>query len=311
MNDNSPISKVKVACITTLKGHNAAVYALSRFQNKDEFLSAGGDGWVAQWTIKDEENGKLLAKTEASNFSMNYNKEDNILSVGDIHGDLHIVKLDENNEARKIAYHKKGIFGIYRLEEALLTLAGDGMLTKWDVKSMAKKESIQLSFNRIRGFAEAKKRNFLVIGSSDKNIYFIEKEGFIIKETVKQAHLNSIFALALDKEEKVLLSGGRDAELKVWGWEEELVLMKSIPAHLFTINAIKYSPDQRLFATASRDKTIKIWDSKEYKLLKVLEAIRDKGHVNSVNDLLWLSNDRLISCSDDRTIKVWDVQILD
>jgi len=311
MNDNSPISKVKVTCATTLKGHNAAVYALSRFQKKDEFLSAGGDGWVAQWSLKDKENGKLLAKTASSNFSLNYNKQDNILAVGDILGDLHIVKLDENNEPRKISYHKKGIFGIYRLEKELLTLAGDGLLTKWDALTLAKKESIQLSFNRIRGFAEAKNRGFLIIGSSDKNIYFIKKDGFTIQDTVKQAHLNSIFALALNDEERILLSGGRDAELKIWSWGAEIALIKSIPAHLFTINAIRYSPDQRLFATASRDKTIKIWDSKEFRLLKVLEAIRDKGHVNSVNDLLWLSKDRLISCSDDRTIKVWDVQIID
>ena len=307
MTDKSPISKVKVSCLTTLKGHNAAVYALSNFQNEDEFLSAGGDGWVAQWDIKDKENGRLLAKTGASNFSMNYSKRDNILSVGDIHGDLHIVKLEEKNEPRKISYHKKGIFGIHRLGEDLLTLAGDGLLTLWDAKSLSKKESIQLSFNRIRGFAEAEKRGFLLIGSSDKNIYFIEKDKFIIKDSVRQAHLNSVFALTIDKEEKIILSGGRDAILNIWSWEDEVELIKSIPAHLFTINAIKYSPDQRLFATASRDKTIKIWDSKEFKLLKVIEAIRDKGHVNSVNDLLWLSKDRLISCSDDRTIKVWEV----
>ena len=308
MNDKSPISKVKVNCLTTLKGHNAAVYALSGFQGENEFLSAGGDGWVANWTLEDLENGKLLAKTGASNFSLNYSKQDNLLMVGDIYGDLHVVKLDENNEPRKISYHKKGLFGIYGLENETLTLAGDGLLTKWNRKTLAKKESIQLSYNRIRGFAEAKKKGILFIGSSDKNIYLVEKDNFAISEVLKQAHLNSVFAIALDEEEEVMLSGGRDAILKVWKLEEGIEVVKSIPAHLFTINAIRYSPDFRLFATASRDKTIKIWDSKEFKLLKVIEAIRDKGHVNSVNDLLWLSKDRLISCSDDRTIKVWDVQ---
>lgn len=308
MTNNSPVSKVKITCLTTLKGHNSAVYALSPFQNEDEFLSTGGDGWIAQWSLMDEEHGKLLAKTEASNFSLHYSKDDNIVSIGDIHGDLHAVALNMNNEPRKISYHEKGIFGIYRSNEDLLTLAGDGMLTRWDAKSISKKESIQLSYNRIRGFAEAKKKDSFLIGSSDKNIYVLKKDTFEIKDILKQAHLNSVFALAINQEEDIILSGGRDAMLNVWSWEEDIKVIKSIPAHLFTINTIRYSPDFRLFATASRDKTIKIWDSKEFKLLKVIEAIRDKGHVNSVNDLLWLSKNRLISCSDDRTIKVWDVQ---
>ena len=308
MTNNSPVSKVKISCLTTLKGHNAAVYALVAFQKENEFLSTGGEGWVAQWSMEDLENGKLLAKTGSSNFALHYDNTDNILSIGDIYGDLHVAKLNENNEPRKISYHKKGVFGIHRLENELLTLAGDGLLTKWNSQTLAKKESIQLTYNRIRGFAEAKKKGILLIGASDKNIYAIDRDTFQIQNVVEKAHLNSVFALALDQEEKVILSGGRDAMLNIWKWEDEIKIHKSIPAHLFTINAIKYSPDYRLFATASRDKTIKIWDSKEFKLLKVIEAIRDKGHVNSVNDLLWLSKDRLISCSDDRTIKVWDVQ---
>ncbi|MBK8425147.1 MAG: hypothetical protein IPL27_03820 [Lewinellaceae bacterium] len=57
---------------------------------------------------------------------------------------------------------------------------------------------------------------------------------------------------------------------------------------------------RRFFATASRDKTLKIWDSATFTLLKVVDTIRDGGHINSVNRLLWLP-ECLVSASDDRS----------
>jgi WD40 repeat protein len=49
-----------------------------------------------------------------------------------------------------------------------------------------------------------------------------------------------------------------------------------------------------------------VWDTKELKLLKVIDRARHGGHRTSVNKLLWTSyNDQLLSASDDRTISVW------
>ena len=82
----------------------------------------------------------------------------------------------------------------------------------------------------------------------------------------------------------------------------------SQPAHWFTINKIVFHPEGKWFATGSRDKTIKIWDAETFELLKVIETMRDKGHINSVNCLLWSEhNDYLLSCGDDRSIIAWEV----
>ena len=82
----------------------------------------------------------------------------------------------------------------------------------------------------------------------------------------------------------------------------------SEPGHWFTINEIVFSPDGKFTATASRDKTIKIWDANSFKLLKVIDAVRGGGHINSVNTLLWSKyNNWLISGSDDRSIIIWEI----
>ena len=84
--------------------------------------------------------------------------------------------------------------------------------------------------------------------------------------------------------------------------------MEELPAHWFTINRIRFNPKHSLVATASRDKTIKIWNSSNFKLLKVIDYERYGCHLNSINDLYWLPDGQhLISCSDDRTLIVWEV----
>jgi WD40 repeat protein len=57
------------------------------------------------------------------------------------------------------------------------------------------------------------------------------------------------------------------------------------------------------------DKTIKIWDAKNFKLLKVIDKSRHGGHLTAVNKIFWSNyKNRLISCSDDRSISIWELK---
>ncbi len=299
--------KIKIEHLHTLTGHNGAVYQLQRI-DENSFLSAGGDGWIVKWDLNsdDAELGRLVAKTDTQIFSLLNDPVSNLIVAGDMHGELHFIDLQGKEEVRRFSHHKKGVFGIKRHQEYIYTLGGGGMLSKWQSEKIGTVDSVQLSDQSLRSIAISD--TTIYIGSSDRNIYLIDTLTQNRMDAVKFAHENSVFSLAFDSSMQHLLSGGRDAMLNVWTEGDDLNIYKGVAAHLFTINSIKINPSGKIFATASRDKTIKIWDAKSYKLLKVIESIRDKGHVNSVNHLLWLSESILISCSDDRTIKIWDIK---
>jgi len=61
---------MKIEKIQTCTGHRAAVYALAPGKDERHFLSAGGDGWVAEWNLDDPETGQLAASTEVQIFSL-------------------------------------------------------------------------------------------------------------------------------------------------------------------------------------------------------------------------------------------------
>lgn len=295
----------------TFTGHRAAVYALARGRGAGHFLSAGGDGWIAEWNLEEPDTGRVIASTEGRIFSLCIIPEQQLLVAGNMEGGLNWIHLDAPENNRNIQHHHKGVFDLLPLGDSLLSAGGDGLLTRWDARQARAEESVQLSKQALRTIAYSEMRRELAVGASDNHLYFLDSDTLEWKGVLHNAHENSVFTLAYSPDQKYLLSGGRDAWLKVWNLSEGDFSLPALSekspaqaAHLFTVNHITFSPDGALVATASRDKTIKIWDAESFELLKVLDTIRHGGHINSVNRLLWLE-DALISASDDKSLMVW------
>ncbi|NUN99018.1 MAG: WD40 repeat domain-containing protein [Saprospiraceae bacterium] len=290
-----------------LTGHNASVFALCKGPETGTFLSGAGDGWLVAWQVQNPEMGRLLAKTDTQVFSMTYLPEQQVIVAGDMNGGVHWIDLLKPERTRNIAHHGKGVFSILPVGDFVFTLGGDGILTRWSAPESRSLESLHLSNQSLRCIDYSKARNELAIGGSDNNIYLLDADTFEIRQTLVQAHNNSVFAVRYHPGAPGLLSGGRDAHLKVWDLDRLSSPLSNQPAHLFTINDICFLSDDK-FATASRDRTIKIWDAQTFQLLKVMDTIRSGCHINSVNALLYLeATRRLVSCSDDRSIILWEV----
>lgn len=290
-------------------GHRAAIYALAQGRNDRHFLSAGGDGWIVEWNLDDPEMGKLVANTETQIFSLCALPDRNRIVAGNMNGGLHWIIRDAPENTLNVQHHTKGVYDILALGQHLFTAGGDGVFTRWDIETARTMESIQLSNQALRAIAYTEKRHEIAVGASDNNIYILDVETLALKSTILNAHTNSVFTLVWSPDSQQLLSGGRDAWLKIWEFpKSSAVSHPTEAAHLFTINHITFSPDGKLFATASRDKTLKIWDATTFELLKVVDTIRNGGHINSVNRLLWLPG-CLVSASDDRSAMIWVVNL--
>lgn len=300
---------IKINKLAQLTGHKAAVYTLAPAANTT-FLSGAGEGWIVEWDIEQPELGKLVAKVDSNIFSLLNIPQHQLLIVGNMNGGVHWVDLADPSATKNIAHHKKGVFDILQVEDYIFTIGGGGMITKWSCTERRSLESFQLTNQSLRSIDYNPIRKEFAIGSSDHTIYFIDSDSLTIKSSIKKAHDNSVFTVKYSPDGQHLISGGRDAHLKQWDIHNNNELLSSQPAHMFTINNIAFHPKGQLMATASRDKTIKIWNTSDCKLLKVIDTVRDGGHVNSVNKLLWLEHQNiLISCSDDRSIILWQLEM--
>jgi WD40 repeat protein len=121
-----------------------------------------------------------------------------------------------------------------------------------------------------------------------------------------EAHQFSTNCVAFHPDNNYILSGGKDAYLKIWD-AKSYTLIEGIPAHNYALYSVAFSPDKKYFATASRDKTFKIWDADTLEFMIRVDKEKHGGHKNSVNNILWMKNNSLVSTGDDRSVCVWEV----
>lgn len=63
-------------------------------------------------------------------------------------------------------------------------------------------------------------------------------------------------------------------------------------------------PSQKLAVTSSRDTTFRLWDFRE----SVHSVSVFQGHAESVTSVVFTKEEKLVSSSDDRSVKVWDLK---
>lgn len=287
-------------------GHNAAIYALRAAP--DGFYSAAADGLLVHWHRDDVNFGRAVATVEGGKFLSFDTLEDGGLVAGSLDGGVHWLYPDAPERNLHVAQHTRGVFAVLRVGDDIFTAGGDGVLTRWSAATGRTMESLPLSGNSLRCIANYPGSPILAIGASDGMVYTVNgDEMSLVGKFVGNSPSTFCVAFQPDMGFPRMVFGGRDARLKGM----DLAYVKTprpfgaIDAHNSTINDLAFSPDGRYLATASRDKTVKLWDAETWELLKVCEVVRDRGHVNSVNCLLWLDDETLITAGDDRRILTW------
>ena len=302
-------SQISISKVKHLTGHTSGIFCLGEGMEPNSVMSGSGDGIVAQWEINGMDTAKGLARIPGSIFSLYYHKKLQLLFTGSLDGTVHITDLIKKEEVHKFIPDGSAVYDITIINDNNLVIAcGSGKVFIYDVEHKLIAETIAVSEKSIRSIAVTPFHNDIIFSSSDHDLYVYDKNDLTLKNTLS-GHQNSVFCAAFSKTGDFLISGSRDAQLKIWDSNNNYTLIKTLAAHMFTINDIKMSPDGRLFATAGRDKHIKIWDASNFNLLKVIDHEKYGGHLNSVNKLFWSNwNNSLISCGDDRTVMVWEIE---
>ncbi|MDN4166514.1 cytochrome D1 domain-containing protein [Cytophagales bacterium LB-30] len=302
----SPIQVQKKFAFT---GHRDCLYALSATGAEQSFLSAGADGLVVQWDFTQPDQGKVLAKMQSTVYAMTYDEASGFVFIGQNFDGIHAVHLTDASKNFSIACTQAAIFDVWVQGDFLWLATGDGELIyiHWTEKRIVQR--VKLSDKSLRSLHYHPEQEVLAVGASNHQIHLFDLKSKKVVQ-VLEGHTNSVFTVQYSPDFQFLMSAGRDAHLKIWDVKNDYRLKEDIVAHMYAINHITFSPSGRYFATASMDKSIKLWDARSFALLKVIDKARHAGHGTSVNKLLWTSTDNLlVSCSDDRTISIWDLTL--
>jgi WD40 repeat protein len=303
-------SKIQVEKVATLTGHRDCVYTLEGGADTATVYSAGSDGMVASWNLNQPENGELVAKVTTSVYALRFIPDRNLLLIGQNMEGLQVIDLKSKAIYKSVALPKVPIFDIAHVSETgqVYVALGNGGIAVVGAEDFELRSMVRKSDQSVRSLAYNKNTNELAAGYSDNLVRIFDATSMELKYELP-SHTNSVFTVVYSPDGALLLTAGRDAHLRVWQVQEKYKERGYLIAHMYTVNHLTYSPDGRYFATCSMDKSIKVWDAHTFKLLKVIDKVRNASHGTSVNKLFWSAHqNQLVSCSDDRTISVWDIK---
>ena len=299
--------KLNVEKLEVFGGHRDCVYNLSKIPDSSQFMSVAGDGLLVKWDLHQPDLGIPLAKMKNSSYALTFDNTTKKIWVADNFEGLRKIGLNEKQEIKTIAFNKTHIFDLKIFGDHVFAAGGDGVLSVIQKHDVVFVKHIKCSDKSARTIAINPVERELAVGYSDHFIRIFDLQNFGLKKQFK-AHENSIFTLKYTPDFQRLISAGRDAHLKIWDVQQNYEIQEDVVAHMYAINDLAFRPEGDLFATCSMDKSIKIWDASTAKLLKVIDKARHAGHGTSINKLLWMSDNELLSASDDRTISLWKVQ---
>lgn len=107
------------------------------------------------------------------------------------------------------------------------------------------------------------------------------------------------------------LVGGRQVVTASWDRAANLYevetseLVHSLTGHDQELTHCCTHPTQRLVVTSSRDTTFRLWDFRDPSIHSVNVF---QGHTDTVTSAVFTAGDNVVSGSDDRTVKVWDLK---
>lgn len=295
---------IKLKKVAKLEGHEHPIYALCISQKEHILFSAGGEGAVVEWSLKNMTPIKVMFKTRASIYSLHCPTSLPLLISGDRSGQISLFDFVQQKLVFQKQISEKPIFGMISIGEILYFISEDGKLRAFDLIQFKVVDEQIISSEALRSIAFNKQNHIIYIGAKDNRIYsYSINEKRVIRSD--EEHTLPVFSLAFEELSQVLYSGSRDAQIKVWDNHKT----ENIAAHLYAVNDLLLIPETNFIVSASMDKSIKVWDTTTKQLLAVADAQRNEGHQKSVNVLAYTGFENyIVSAGDDRMIFVWTVE---
>ena len=292
----------KFSCVKTLMGHTNKIVSLIEIES-GKLVSGSYDNTIRIWDINDKIGNEQVINESERILSLLEFEKNKILSGT---GDNSINLWDLENPSEKIFSFKGHELWVNALvkcdSNCFASASNDSKIKIWDYYKRECISTLKGHVDCILSLILLKNKN-LCSGSADLTVR-IWDWGLGECISILKGHSRWVKCV-LELDNGVLLTGSDDKTIKLWKNE---INFKTLEEHAHSVRTF-CQINKKYFASGSFDYTIKIWEIDSWKCVQTLY-----GHELNIICLISLkyqndndneNNELIVSCSNDKTIKIW------
>jgi WD40 repeat protein/energy-coupling factor transporter ATP-binding protein EcfA2 len=287
------------------KAHTENVRSLIAAKNSDYIYSAGSDGQVFKWILKDEKFVSELIDKEAERVhkSMAISNNNKYLAVGGKYPYIKLIDL-ENNKTEKIKIKEGGLQFLKFTPDSkkLIFLSSNKSIMQWDFSELKEISKSSLKLNSIDVDPKGK---VLAVAKAGGLVELIDLETNEHKTLYESDTKADITSVKFRDDGKMLAIGDIKGVVKLIDRTSGLVNYK-LSGHTAMVNEISFNHSGNKLATASWDHSVRIWSLDQLNKQPII--------LNDHKDWVWSiefsQNDKYIlaGCRDN-VIRTWMLDI--
>jgi WD40 repeat protein len=291
----------------------ASVRTIAVSPNGREIATAGDDGVIRLWDASSFRLTRVLRGHAGAIYALDYWTDSTLLASAGWDGKVKVWDLRNDDRSLTFDAGAKQFAVAFAPEPALKYLAAageDGVVRIWNLgtRELAKSRLDHQSPDPARAavrslsYAPSGSGEFVSAGFDGK-IRFYRTSGTI---DTRDAYGRKALRVAYSPDGTRVVTAGSDAELgaaKIWDVKNGA--SRLLAGHRDYVVSASWSADGKRIVTGGggRDKSVNLWDADSGRLLASFA-----GHQEDIEAVAFFpGGTRLISASEDKTIKVWDI----
>jgi WD40 repeat protein len=277
--------------------HDDTVLSVAFSPDGKTIVSGGADQTLRLWNLQGEQIGRPFRGHMSLVRSVAFSPDGNTIVSGSDDKTVRLRDIVCDQIGQPFRGHEFSVQSVAFSPDGNTIVSGgsDKMVRLWDLQG---NQIMEFQHgDRVWSVAFSPDGNTIVSGGSDKMVRLWDLQGNQIMEF---QHGDRVWSVAFSPDGKTIVSGGSDNMLRLWDLQGNQLM--EFTGHDDKVWSVAFNPDGNTIVSGSSDKTMRLWDVTNG------NQIRQFVHTSSVRSVAFSLDEKTIVSSNDKTVRLWDLQ---